>query len=115
VFLAPNIPVPGDMEGFGLVTVEAAMRGTPVVAAGLEGIKDAVVNGRTGILLPPADVTAWVSELTGQLAVPANLPALGDSFQANAEELYSEEGMGRALCAQLGLGYAEPTAIADRH
>ena len=53
VFLQPNIPVPGDMEGFGLVTVEAAMRGTPVVAAELEGIKDAVVNGRTGILLPP--------------------------------------------------------------
>ncbi|HEY2690338.1 MAG TPA: glycosyltransferase family 4 protein [Streptosporangiaceae bacterium] len=115
VFLAPNIPVPGDMEGFGLVTVEAAMRGTPVVAAGLEGIKDAVVNGRTGILLPPGDAAAWVSELSDLLAAPANLPALGDSFQANAEELYSEEGMGRALCAQLGLGYAERTVIAEGH
>jgi phosphatidylinositol alpha-1,6-mannosyltransferase len=109
IFLAPNIPVPGDMEGFGLVTVEAAMRGTPVVAARLEGIKDAVANRRTGILLPPSDTAAWVSELSQLLAAPAKLPALGESFQANAEDLYSEEGMGRALSAHLGLGYAEPT------
>lgn len=115
VFLAPNIPVAGDMEGFGLVTVEATMRGTPVVAAGLEGLKDAVVDHRTGILLPPADAAAWVTELSGLLAAPATLPALGDSFQANAEELYSEEAMGRALCAQLGLEYAEPTAVAEGH
>lgn len=101
VFLQPNIPVPGDMEGFGLVTVEAAMRGTPVVAADLEGIQDAVVNGRTGILLPPGDVAAWVSGLTSLLDAPQDLPALGARFRAGAEELYSEEGMGRALCAQL--------------
>jgi glycosyltransferase involved in cell wall biosynthesis len=101
VFLQPNIPVPGDIEGFGLVTVEAAMRGTPVVAAKLEGIQDAVVNSRTGILLPPADAAAWVSELNGLLAVPLELRALGDRFRADAEELYSEEGMGRTLCAEL--------------
>jgi len=101
VFLQPNIPVPGDIEGFGLVTVEAAMRGTPVVAAKLEGIQDAVVNSRTGILLPPADAEAWVSELTGLLRAPLDLLALGDRFRTDAEELYSEEGMGRTLCAQL--------------
>src|SRR5664279_2301906 len=44
LFVQPNIAVPGDIEGFGLVTIEAAMRGTPVVAADLEGIQDAVVD-----------------------------------------------------------------------
>ena len=101
LFLQPNIPVPGDIEGFGLVTVEAAMRGTPVVAAKLEGIPDAVVAGRTGILLPPADAAAWVSEITDLLGAPQDLLALGDRFRTDAMELYSEEGMGRALCAQL--------------
>lgn len=101
LFLQPNIPVPGDMEGFGLVTVEAAMRGTPVVAAKLEGIQDAVVDSRTGILLPPADATTWLSELTRLLDGPQDLLALGDRFRADAEQLYSEERMGRALCAQL--------------
>jgi phosphatidylinositol alpha-1,6-mannosyltransferase len=101
LFVQPNIPVPGDMEGFGLVTVEAAMRGTPVVAANLEGIPDAVVNRRTGILLPPADAAAWVSTLTDLIGAPQDLPALGDRFRTCATELYSEDGMGRALWAHL--------------
>ena len=104
LFLQPNIPVPGDMEGFGLVTVEAAMRGTPVVAAGLEGIKDAVVDSRTGILLPPADAETWVRELTSLLSAPLDLVPLGERFRTDAQELFSEEGMGRALCAQLPAG-----------
>ena len=42
------------MEGFGLVAVEAAMRGALVVAADLEGLRDAVVDGQTGIVLAAA-------------------------------------------------------------
>lgn len=113
VFLAPNVPVAGDMEGFGLVTVEAAMRGTLVVAADLEGIKDAVAPGRTGILLPAGDVTAWVSELTGLLSDREKLAGTGDRFRADTQELYSLQAMGRALSASLGLGYAEPSATPE--
>jgi phosphatidyl-myo-inositol dimannoside synthase len=110
IFLAPNIPVAGDMEGFGLVNVEAAMRGTLVVAADLEGIKDAVVPGRTGILLPSGDASAWVSELTSLLGDRDKLAATGQHFEADARELYSLQAMGRALSASLGLGYAESSA-----
>ena len=42
-----------------------------------------------------------MSELTGLLRAPLDLLALGDRFRTDAEELYSEEGMGRTLCAQL--------------
>jgi phosphatidyl-myo-inositol dimannoside synthase len=99
LFVAPNIPVADDMEGFGLVTVEAAMRGTLVVAADLEGIKDAVVNGQTGILLPPGDVTAWVSRLTDLLADRGKLADIGDRFGADTRKLYSQEAMGQGLSA----------------
>lgn len=51
VFVQPNIVVPGDMEGFGLVLVEAALCGLPVVATGIEGIKDAIQNGQNGQLI----------------------------------------------------------------
>lgn len=63
LLVQPNIPVEGDMEGFGLVVLEAAASGLPVVAARLEGLEDAVQEGRTGWLLPPGDAAAWRTTL----------------------------------------------------
>lgn len=56
VFVMPNRSVDGDMEGFGLVALEASAVGTPVVAADIEGIRDAVLDGETGLLVPEGDV-----------------------------------------------------------
>jgi phosphatidylinositol alpha-1,6-mannosyltransferase len=97
VFVQPNIRVSGDMEGFGLVTVEAAMRGAPVVAAALEGILDAVVDGVTGVLLPPEDTESWVASLlpiVSNRELRAELSARGE---VAARERYSEVEMRRAL------------------
>lgn len=58
-FIMPNIPQPHDREGFGLVAIESAAHGTPVIAARLEGIQDAVVEGESGYFLPAQDVEAW--------------------------------------------------------
>ncbi len=63
LFVMPNIPVAGDMEGFGIVALEAASRGLPVVASRLDGIPDAVVDGKNGILVPPLDPKAWASAI----------------------------------------------------
>jgi glycosyltransferase involved in cell wall biosynthesis len=62
-FLMPNIAVEGDMEGFGLVCLEASTCGTLVFAADIDGIPDAVRNGQNGFLLPPEDVGEWVGKL----------------------------------------------------
>jgi len=67
-FLMPNIPVPNDMEGFGLVAVEAASCGTPVIASGIEGITDAVADGKMGTLLPAKDAAAYLQVLVQELA-----------------------------------------------
>lgn len=48
LFIMPNIPIEGDMEGFGIVLLEANLSGTPAVAADLEGIKDVIENGKNG-------------------------------------------------------------------
>lgn len=61
LFIMPNLPVPGDLEGFGLVALEAAARGLPVLAADLEGIQDAVLPGHTGRLLEPGNPEAWAA------------------------------------------------------
>lgn len=62
-FLMPNISVPGDMEGFGLVCLEANLRGLPVFAAKLEGITDAIHDHKNGWLLPSGNETAWITAL----------------------------------------------------
>ena len=51
LFIQPNIKVPADMEGYGLVVLEAASYGLPVVASNIEGLKDAINDGVNGILV----------------------------------------------------------------
>jgi phosphatidylinositol alpha-1,6-mannosyltransferase len=51
IFVMPNIPITGDMEGFGIVILEANSYGIPVIASNIEGIKDAVLDGKTGYLI----------------------------------------------------------------
>ncbi len=51
VFVMPNIRVKNDMEGFGLVAVEAVLSGLTVVASGIEGITDVIKDGVNGYLL----------------------------------------------------------------
>ena len=59
----PNIPVPGDMEGFGIVAIEASLAGLVLIASDLEGIQDAVTNGVNGILLPPGDAEKYIKTI----------------------------------------------------
>jgi phosphatidylinositol alpha-1,6-mannosyltransferase len=62
-FIMPNIHEPGNMEGFGLVVLEAASCGATVVASDIEGISDAVVNGVTGWLVPERDADAFARHI----------------------------------------------------
>ncbi len=52
LFVMPNVPVSGDMEGFGIVLLEANLASTPAVASDLEGIKDVVEDGMNGYKIP---------------------------------------------------------------
>jgi len=57
-----------EMEGFGLVALEAAANGSLLVASGIEGIVDAVVDGKTGFLLPEGDAEQWARKICELLA-----------------------------------------------
>jgi phosphatidylinositol alpha-1,6-mannosyltransferase len=61
LFVMPNVPVPGDMEGFGVVILEAGLCGLPTLAADLEGIRDAVIPGGNGERLPATDADAFAA------------------------------------------------------
>jgi phosphatidylinositol alpha-1,6-mannosyltransferase len=60
IFVMPNIPVKGDMEGFGIVLLEASSAGLPVVASNIEGIKDAIIDNKNGFLIEPYDTEKYV-------------------------------------------------------
>lgn len=59
VFVLPSI-----LEGFGLVLLEAMAAGIPVVATNVHGIKEVVVDGKSGILVPPKNPEAIAQAVT---------------------------------------------------
>ena len=76
VFVAPDIAVPGDMEGFGIVCLEAAACGVPVAAARLDGLADAVVKGETGSFFEPSDASGCAACVDLLLSSPPSSDAM---------------------------------------
>lgn len=68
LFVMPNVPVPGDMEGFGIVMLEAGACGVPTLAANLEGIRDVVKDGVNGWLCPSGDASAFAERIQALVA-----------------------------------------------
>jgi glycosyltransferase involved in cell wall biosynthesis len=54
---------PSPKEGWGITNVEAAACGTPSVASDAPGLRESVLDGRTGFLVPHGDVGAWTAAL----------------------------------------------------
>lgn len=71
-FIQPNIPVPGDVEGFGLVLLEAGSSARPVFAANMEGIPDAITDSKNGRLVAPGDTKAWIKVITDFARQPSS-------------------------------------------
>ena len=78
LFVMPNIVVPGDMEGFGIVMLEAGACGLPTLAADLEGIRDVIDEGVNGWLVPPEDPSAFAARIESLLDDPDSLRAASE-------------------------------------
>jgi trehalose synthase len=76
-------------EGFGLTVVEAMFKGSAVVASAVGGIKDQVVDGRTGVLLEdPTDTEELIAAFDDLLVHPEKGEALGAAAREHAIELF---------------------------
>ncbi|MBI4707959.1 MAG: glycosyltransferase family 4 protein [Candidatus Omnitrophica bacterium] len=63
VFVMPNRQVSGDAEGFGIAILEASMHGRPVVAFDVDGISEAVIDGKNGILIKANDNSSFAESV----------------------------------------------------
>jgi D-inositol-3-phosphate glycosyltransferase len=73
---ATVVLVPSHSESFGLVALEAQACGTPVVAAAVGGLRTAVRDGFSGILVDGHDPVVWARVLSGLLTSPGRLAEL---------------------------------------
>jgi glycosyltransferase involved in cell wall biosynthesis len=76
---AAVVACPSHREGFGVVCAEAMAYGKPVVASGVGGLLDLVVDGETGLLVPPRDVGALRAALERLLGDRALRRRLGEA------------------------------------
>lgn len=91
LFVMPNIPVPGDIEGFGVVMLEAGLCGLPTLAAELEGIADVVREGENGHLVPSGAADAFVRAVMRYADDPAALAAASARAARFTAETFSWE------------------------
>ena len=104
VFVCPSI-----YEPFGIINLEAMACGTPVVASAVGGIKEVVVDGETGFLIPleqmkespfeATDPAAFASDLASKInllmADPVLASQMGADGRKRAEELFGWDAIAR--------------------
>lgn len=102
--VVPNIPVGGSgFEGFGLVAAEAAAAGGLVLAAAHAGLDEAVLDGETGLKIPPGDAEAWVRTVRDVLGWPeARRRAFLERSVAVAGRHFSWDRVGRSTFEAYG-------------
>jgi phosphatidylinositol alpha-1,6-mannosyltransferase len=78
-----------DVEGLGIVYLEASASGLPVVGGDSGGAPDAILEGETGYVVPGHDAGALAGRLVSLLTDPAGAKAMGDKGRAWVEREWS--------------------------
>jgi glycosyltransferase involved in cell wall biosynthesis len=78
-------------EPFGLVGLEAASKGMPIVAFDLGGCREYIVHGENGILIPPGNIGEFAEKVQELLENPEKLLPMGEKGRILAKEKFSPE------------------------
>ena len=93
LFIMPNIPVANDMEGFGLVMVEAGLCGLPVVASDIEGISDVITEGINGHLVASGDADQFRDAIMRYYSDTSALRTMSESAKAHTVSQFGWSGV----------------------
>lgn len=89
--------VPSHYEPFGLVAIEAMASETPVVASDVGGLQFTVAHEKTGLLVPPQDVTAFSTAIDRILSNPEWRDELGKAGRKCVINKFSWDGVAQQL------------------
>ena len=102
--------LPSHAEGMSNALMEAMAAARPVVATAVGGNTEVVVDGKTGVLIPPADPAAIADAIAALLCDPDRAAGLG----AAAREFVTRRFGARARVAELEQLYEERLALRRR-
>ena len=94
---AAVVTCPSRREGFGVACLEAMAHGRPVVATRVGGLRDLVVDGETGLVVPPRDPEALRAALRRLIADPDLRRRLGAAGRQRARERFSWDAVTSAV------------------
>ena len=84
-----------NAEGFGISFLEAAASAVPAVAGDSGGVRSAVRDGETGIVVPPTDIAAIAAAIASLLRDDALRSAMGRAGRAAVESHYNWDRVAR--------------------
>lgn len=100
--IADLLCLPSYREGFGTVVIEAAAMGVPTVGTRINGLVDAIVDGKTGLLVPPMDPGALADAMYRLLASPALREEMGKSARERCIRHFDAQVVNGLLAQEYG-------------
>lgn len=91
LMVLPALSMKDDVEGFGIVLLEAAAAGKPAVATRVGGIPDAIEDGKSGILIEPGDYGRMSETIIGLLRDDQTRSSMGRYAQKRARDQFGWE------------------------
>lgn len=91
LMVLPVLSMKDDVEGFGIVLLEAAAAGLPAVATRVGGIPDAIEDGKSGILVDPEDYESMSRATVNLLRDDRGRVTLGECARKRVREEFSWE------------------------
>jgi len=93
--------LPNDFQAGVTAVLEAMAMQKAVIVSATEGIRDVMVDGETGVLVPPGDIGAMREAIVRLMEDPLERSRLGRNARYAAEERFSLEGYVDALAATM--------------
>jgi len=101
--IADILCLPSYREGFGTVVIEAAAMSVPTIGTDIDGLSDAVVDGKTGLLVPVRDIEALRRAIEKLLKNKQLRVQMGKAAKLRAQEEFDSEVINKLVVEEYNL------------